>query len=321
MFLSSNRLIPIMVFKGLVQYPGLFVFGLGILLFGLLSLQTCKASEGDNKPNLMLLKTYHANEDVTGWLMSEKLDGVRAYWDGKHLISRQGNIYHAPHWFIKDFPDFELDGELWLARGQFEEAVSIVKQQKPDSRWQNLTYNIFEVPNQSGGLLERLQVLETFLKDQPNTVIKIIKQTRIKANLDVEKELNRVLSLGGEGLVVRNPEIEYKTGRVTSALKVKQKQDAECIVRGYTKGLGKYTGQVGALKCELMTEQVNRLFPLLKSDSRTVIKIGSGLSDAQRAQPPKIGSVVTFQYMGLTKKGLPRFPVFLRERTGDVIAE
>ncbi|WP_081696329.1 DNA ligase [Thiomicrorhabdus sp. Kp2] len=308
-------------YKSLVRFPGFLVFGLVVFITGLLTVEVIKADDTVTKPNLMLLKTYHANEDVTGWLMSEKLDGVRAYWDGKHLISRQGNVFASPKWFTQNFPPFELDGELWLDRGQFEETVSIVRQQNPDNRWKQISYHIFEVPNQSGGLLERLQVLEMFLKDQPNTVIKIIKQTRIKANLDVEKELNRVLSLGGEGLVVRNPEIEYKTGRVTSALKVKQKQDAECIVRGYTKGLGKYTGLVGALKCELMTEQVNRLFPLLKSESRTVIKIGSGLSDAQRAQPPKMGSIVTFQYMGLTKKGLPRFPVFLRERAGEVIGE
>ncbi|GAB6069507.1 DNA ligase [Thiomicrorhabdus hydrogeniphila] len=275
------------------------------------------------KPNLMLLKTYQPNQDITGWLMSEKLDGVRAYWDGKHLISRQGNVYASPKWFTQNFPPFELDGELWLARGQFQETVSIVRQQTPDNRWKQITYNIFEVPNQKGGLLERLSILKAFLKHTPNSFIKIIEQKSIKSNQDIEKELKRILALGGEGLVVRNPSMAYQTGRLSTALKIKQKQDAECVVKSYTKGQGKFTGLVGAIECELIPEQVTRLFPKLnelstlngmKTKKQQIIKVGSGLSDYQRLHPPKIGSVITFQYIGLTKKGLPRFPVFLRER-------
>lgn len=297
--------------KSLVKIPGFLVcMGLIFLVFTLFSRPTLSA----DKPNLMLLKTYQPNQDITGWLMSEKLDGVRGYWDGKHLISRQGNVFNSPKWFTENFPPFELDGELWLARGKFQETVSIVRQQNPDKRWQLITYNIFEVPNQSGGLLNRLSVLRTFLKQNPNSFIKIIKQTMIKSNQDVKNELKRILALGGEGLVVRNPVTGYKTGRLSTALKIKRKQDAECVVKSYTKGQGKFTGLVGAIKCELIPEQVQRLFSKLNVHNSSVIKIGSGLSDAQRAHPPKIGTTITFQYMGLTKKGLPRFPVFLRER-------
>jgi len=309
-------------YTGLVKLSGFLVFGLLILCSFIFTAQPVKAQDKiDNqekpaKPSLMLLKTYQPNQDITGWLMSEKLDGVRAYWDGKHLISRQGNVYASPEWFTQHFPPFEVDGELWLARGQFQETVSIVRQQIPDNRWKQITYNIFEVPNQKGGLLERLSILKAFLKHTPNSFIKIIEQKTIKSNQDIEKELKRILALGGEGLVVRNPDTTYQTGRLASALKIKQKQDAECVVKSYTKGQGKFTGLVGAIKCQLIPEQVARLFTKLNAKNKQIIKVGSGLTDNQRLHPPKVGSVITFQYIGLTNKGLPRFPVFLRERNG-----
>ena len=305
-------------FRGLVNFPGFFVFGLIILLFGILISQPLQAENQSIKPNLMLLKSYQSNQDVTGWVMSEKLDGVRAYWDGKKLMSRQGNIFNAPDWFVNDFPSFELDGELWLTRGQFEETVSIVRRQNPDSRWKNIAYHVFEVPNQKGGLLERMSILKTYLNSHSNSYIKSIEQIKILSNGMVSRELKRILDLGGEGLVVRNPKAVYKTGRLNDALKVKQKQDAECVVKSYTKGLGKYTGQVGAIVCELIPEQLARLFPKFSLKESQLIKVGSGLTDHQREHPPKIGSIITFQYMGLTKNGLPRFPVFLRERTSQV---
>jgi len=313
-------------YTGLVKLPGFLVFALLIFCSFIFTAQPVKAQDKtDNqekhpKPSLMLLKTYQPNQDITGWLMSEKLDGVRAYWDGKHLISRQGNVYASPKWFTQNFPPFELDGELWLARGQFQETVSIVRQQTPDNRWKQITYNIFEVPNQKGGLLKRLSILKAFLNHNPNSFIKIINQKTIQSNLEVENKLKQILALGGEGLVVRNPSTAYQTGRLSTALKIKQKQDAECVVKSYTKGQGKFTGLVGAIECELIPEQVTRLFPRLNELNRQnvkksqIIKVGSGLSDYQRLHPPKIGSVITFQYIGLTKKGLPRFPVFLRER-------
>ena len=38
------------------------------------------------EPELLLLNKYNTDKNVTGWYMSEKLDGVRAYWDEELLI-------------------------------------------------------------------------------------------------------------------------------------------------------------------------------------------------------------------------------------------
>ncbi|MEA3405043.1 MAG: DNA ligase [Pseudomonadota bacterium] len=286
--------------------------GLAILLglFCFWSSLSFAAKVASVKPDLLLLKTYQIDQDVNGWVMSEKLDGVRAYWDGKHLISRNGKIFAVPSWFVKDFPSFELDGELWLGRQAFSEVVSIVNQQQPHNGWKMVTYQVFEVPNQKGGLLDRLSILQTYLQNKPNPYIQVIKQIPIQSNQQVRTELTRVLSLGGEGLVLRDPKEIYHTGRSSKDLKLKFKQDAECEVVGYSAGKGKYTGQIGALICEIQTGQLTHLV----TQTERVIKVGSGLSDRDRKQPPKIGSVITFQYMGLTNNGLPRFPVFLRVR-------
>lgn len=271
--------------------------GLAILLLLVSSLSYAQ------QPDILLLKTYEQSHDVTGWLMSEKLDGMRAIWDGHTLKSRQGNIINAPQWFLEGLPSFAIDGELWTKRADFENIISIVRQQTPDERWQTISYNIFEVPNQSGGLLARLAVLVDFLAEHPHPFLKIIPQTIITSTDQLKSDLAKITELGGEGLVVRKPDARYQTGRSDLALKVKPYQDAECTVIGHKEGQGKYVGKTGALHCQLL--------------SGLAFYIGSGLTDQQRELPPKIGSVVTFKHYGFTKNNKPRFPVFMRVRLAE----
>ena len=258
------------------------------------------------KPELFLLHTYHKSQDVTNWVMSEKLDGVRAYWNGHQLVSRGGNVFNAPEWFLSNFPPFALDGELWTKRNDFENIVSIVRQGKPDERWSQIHYHVFEVPNQKGDLFERLSVLQTYLESAADFVsnklipIQIVSQFKIKNKPHLNDFFQKIVSQGGEGVVVRNPVEGYQTGRLASALKFKVHRDDDCEVTGYKPGRGKYRGMVGSLKCQLKNQKV--------------ISIGSGLSDQQRKYPPVIGNIITFKHYGLTGKGMPRFPVFLRER-------
>ena len=270
------------------------------------------AHGADTKPDVFLLKTDDGSRDVEGWVMSEKLDGVRGLWDGKRFLSRGGKVLHAPAWFIRGFPPFALDGELWTRRGDFENIVSIVRRKTPDNRWTQVRYHVFEVPRQSGGLPERLAVLADYLQahanadlgdglgDGLNERLKIIPQIKINARAQLTEFLAEVSAGGGEGVVVRDPDSPYQTGRLSSALKVKNHFDAECVVRKILPGKGKYTGKMGALQCRMA--------------SGRLIKIGTGFRDKTRAQPPPVGSVVTFKYYGLTKKGNPRFPVYLRKR-------
>src|SRR5688572_1079238 len=61
-------------------------------------------------PPLLLAHSWDNDRDLGGWWMSEKLDGVRAYWDGRRFISRLGNPYVAPDWFVAGLPAVPLDG-------------------------------------------------------------------------------------------------------------------------------------------------------------------------------------------------------------------
>ena len=251
------------------------------------------------KPNLLLLKSYKNDINTSNWLISEKLDGVRAYWNGSNLVSRTGKAFAVPNWFVKDFPPFEIDGELWTKRGDFEKVISIVNRQSPHEGWREISYQIFEVPNQDGALLERLNVLEKWLMKNPNEFIKVLPQTPCRGSAHLKEVLDEVEKKGAEGLVVRDPNALYVGKRSSSSLKVKSFQDDECVVKGYTKGHGKFEGLVGALVCDWQDR---------------VLKIGSGLSDEDRRNPPALDSNITFKYNGLTKYGNPKFSVYLRVR-------
>ena len=109
----------------------------------------------DQNPKLLLAKVYKKSSDLSHYWASEKYDGVRAYWDGQQFISRQGNVYHAPDWFMQGFPERPLDGELWLARNSFEQLLSTVTKDIPvDDEWQQLSYRVFELPEAPGAFSE-----------------------------------------------------------------------------------------------------------------------------------------------------------------------
>ncbi|MBC8494370.1 MAG: DNA ligase [Candidatus Thioglobus sp.] len=254
-----------------------------------------------NKPDLFLLKTYDDSKEVVGWVMSEKLDGIRGFWTGQELLTRGGKRLNPPTWFTQNYPPFSVDGELWTKRGDFENISSIVRSKDSNYRWQQITHNIFEVPNQSGGLLARLDVLNAYLDQNFVTHLKVLKQTEITDQQKLQDFLAEVVSNKGEGVVVRNPDSLYATGRLSSALKVKQYSDTECVVLKVLPGKGKYLGKMGSVLCQ--------------DDNGKQLKVGSGFKDKDRANPPAIGSKITFKYYGFTNKGNYKYPVYLRVRT------
>ncbi|MDD0824082.1 DNA ligase [Mannheimia sp. AT1] len=248
-------------------------------------------------PHLMLLGQYK-DQDLTGWVMSEKLDGVRGFWDGSQLISRQGYPFNPPDYFIQHFPPFAIDGELFSECGKFEEISATVRATEPKG-WYKLKLNVFDVPNAEGNLFERLNVLQQYLAQNPNPHIEIIEQIPIQNKDHLQQFYQSILEKGGEGVVVRNPNTHYIQGRSAQILKIKPVLDEECTVVAHHKGKGKYADKMGAISCE---------------NHRGRFRIGSGFKDKERENPPPIGSTVTYQYRGLTESGKPRFATFLRKR-------
>ena len=268
------------------------------------------------KAKFELLKlSEYKGQNVGGWLVSEKLDGVRAYWDGRNLRSRNGKILAAPGGWSAHFPPFALDGELYTARGEFEKIQSIVMDKTPnEAAWSEIKFYVFDVPEAGGGLLERLSELEKFIAKNPQAGqnLKIIKQVKVKDNAEFEAFAEAVIAKGGEGAVVREPNAPYERKRSKNALKYNKFKDAECEVTAINAGTGKYAGLMGSVTCKSLGATGSN--PDEQIPHGVKFKVGSGFSDEERANPPKIGSIITYKYQNLTAKGVPRFPVFLRVR-------
>ena len=254
------------------------------------------------------------DQNVSGWLASEKLDGVRAYWDGENLLSRQGKRLNAPLSFTKNFPKFALDGELYAKELKFEEIQASVMDKQPDEKaWSRLKFHVFDVPEASGGLPRRLEVLAKFLKNEPSQNLIIIKQIKMRDNAHFLKFAEEIIAKGGEGAVVREPNAPYERKRSKNALKFKKFKDAECEVIAVNKGSGKYANFAGSLTCKALGSKDDKE-KAGEPKEGTIFKIGSGLSDKNRQDPPKIGSIITYKFQNLTSNGKPRFPIFLRIR-------
>ena len=236
---------------------------------------------------------------IDNWLMSEKLDGIRAYWDGKELLSKNGNKIYAPTWFLHNLPPFELDGELWTKRDDFENIQNIVLDTNPSPKWEEITYNIFEIPNTKGNFEERLKKLELWLVKNPSKNIKIIPQIKCKNQEHLEIYLKELLDKKAEGIMLKNPEKEYFSGRSDDILKVKKFFDDEGLVIGHNYKNGKFK----SLKLELK--------------NKVIFNLGGGFSNQQRLNPPQIGDIITVKYYGFTKNQKPKFASFLRIRNKE----
>jgi len=246
----------------------------------------------------MLAKKYNG-QDVTGWLMSEKLDGVRAIWTGSELISRAGNKFFAPEPFTAKLPrGAMLDGELYMGRGKFQATVGIVRKHTPlEAEWKDIRYCVFDAPKIQGGFEARLEFCSEVLKGIDTAMA--VAHIPCKNTDHLENFFDELCSLGAEGIMLRRPNSDYEPCRSGNLLKYKPFMSDEAEVVGYENGKGRLADSIGAVIC---------------SWKNILIKLGSGLSDSQRRRPPAIGAHVTFKFQELTDGGIPRFPVFLAER-------
>jgi len=252
-------------------------------------------------PAILLANVYRDQVDVSRYLASEKLDGVRAIWDGQALRFRSGKTINAPGWFLAGLPKQPLDGELWIARGQFELVSGIVRRELPDeAAWREVRYMIFEFPGAPGTFSERAEQIRRIVRQANVPWLFEIKQFFPVDRSNLKKRLDEVVRAGGEGLMLHLADASYETGRSDVLLKVKPWQDAEAVVAGHQPGKGRFAGMLGALK--------------VRTPEGKEFLLGTGFSAAQRRDPPALGATVTYRYRDVTGNGLPRFASFLRIR-------
>jgi DNA ligase-1 len=255
-------------------------------------------------PSLTLAKNYQGTENLSLYWVSEKYDGVRAYWNGSVLKTRSGNIINAPQSWLKELPNQHLDGELWIGHYHFEEVSAVIRRKQPrDEEWKNIKFMVFDLPTHPGSFKERFNMLHEIITNTPASHLKIVEQHPIQNHPQLKRLLAQYAAQGAEGLMLKHIHSTYDSGRSNSLLKMKPYLDDEAKVVAYLPGKGKYHQKLGAL--------------LVKDAQGRKFKIGTGFSDQERSSPPPLGSIITYQYHGETNSGLPRFPSYLRVKHSE----
>lgn len=253
------------------------------------------------KPVIQQAIPYKAVTDINQYWLSEKLDGMRGYWNGTHLLTRQGNIIHSPKWFTKNWPMNAMDGELWIKRGYFQQTLSCIrKKQVNEHCWRSVRFMLFDLPKHSGTFTQRIASMKKLTKKVSSPYLSMIEQFKVSTIEKLHKKLNEIAKNNGEGLMLHYSNARYHIGRTANIMKLKKHDDAEAIVIAHIEGKGKYIGMLGAIQ--------------VKTTEGIIFKIGSGFSDKERHEPPTIGSLITFKYNGKTQAGIPRFARFFRVR-------
>ena len=269
---------------------------------------TSYASSVLNAPKLTLpiqqgLVYTKKNEkmDIRQYFISEKLDGMRGYWNGKQLLSRQGNLINSPKWFTKNWPKTSIEGELWISRNNFQALISCVRRHIAGKCWNKIHFMMFDLPKHSGQFLERVKQMHIIATQVNTSHLKVIAQSKVSSLRELERRLNQVIFNEGEGLMLHLTSAYYHIGRTSNLLKLKKHQDAEAVVIEHFAGKGKYKHMLGALS--------------VRTSEGIIFKIGSGFTDKDRISPPAIGQIITYKYNGLTQSGIPKFARYWRIKT------
>ena len=352
---------------------------------------------------LQLAHTYKS-QDIGGFFYSEKLDGFRVFWDGgvsiglhscevpwantakdhihtrpimsTGLWTRYGNVVHAPEWLLKKLPDFPLDGELYLGRGNFQKLRSIASTypwNRNDDDWKDIQLLAFSVPKMSSLLAPGKVDTINFKIDMPTTAYEwwqkryngppsfnefstltfrkmypwLRDSTEDNDNFkihphyplptftkdalrEVMRELDSITSLGGEGIMVRDPWSLWTPERCHSLLKFKKLHDAEGKVMGFKAGTetdkgSKLLGMIGAITLQYTNEAGNVVtFDISGFTNEEREFATEEMSYYARSHPGEVmpdwveskhfprGSTVTFRYRELTKDGVPKEARFFR---------
>ena len=201
----------------------------------------------------MLAEHYPADEaiDLAAFWISEKYDGIRAYWNGSSLLTRNGHEINAPAWFTAGLPALALDGELWIGRGQIEAVSAAVRDRVPDdTAWRRVRFMVFDLPGHGGAFDARRTALEAAVAAARVDWLIAVQHSRVADERELRKRLADMVRSGGEGLMLRRAGSLYHHTRSGDLLKLKELLDAEARVVAYLPGKGKYAGMMGALKVE-----------------------------------------------------------------------
>lgn len=252
----------------------------------------------------MLARDWQGTLNPALYLVSEKLDGVRALWDGKTLRFRSGRTIAAPAWFVAGLPAVPLDGELWIGRRQFDQVSGAVRRATAvDDEWRAVRYRVFDLPADARPFAQRAADIAHVVQAAGVPWLQAVEHTRIADAPGLQRHLAAITAKGGEGLMLHHQDALWRAGRNDDLRKLKVAPDEEAQVLAHIPGKGKFKGRMGAL--------------LLQMPDGKRFALGTGFTDALRDAPPGIGSTVTYRFRDRTATGLPRFASLLRVHAPD----
>lgn len=251
------------------------------------------------------LQDLGALENIENFAVSEKFDGVRGIWDGKEMFSKNGKKLAIPPCFAEKLAVLELkdgefvEGEIWADYGKFAEVSSLARRKNPTcAEFESVKYLIFNAQlNESSDFLANLSKIQSILESHKTPQIRTITQHKFSNASEVSDFFNTVIAKGGEGVILRDSH---------TAFKLKAQHDAECKIIDYTRGKGRLSGKVGAIVCESLADKNSGI------KNGIIFRIGSGLSDKMRTNPPKIGTIITYKFSGVSKNSVPLHTRFWR---------
>lgn len=245
--------------------------------------------------------------EIDSFMVSEKFDGIRGIWDGENMFSKRGNILPIPHCFSQNLVHLGLkngefvEGELWIDYGAFEAISGLLNRKNIACEdFRSVKFLIFnaQLGNKSdfSQNLAEIKLRLDSAKGKDLAQIQVIPQHKFRKIADLKDFFNAVVAKGGEGVIVRDS---------TTAYKLKAQNDAECKIIDFSRGKGRLSGKVGAIICESLEDKNSGI------KGGKIFRIGSGLSDEMRTNPPKIGTIITYKFSGISKNGIPKHTRFL----------
>lgn len=233
-----------------------------------------------------------------------KLDGVRAIFKNNELYSRNGKKFTGLFHIIIELQELLcktknsnliIDGELYV-EGNFENLVSIVKNERPvDKRM--IRYNIFDIVS-SDTFEKRHNVLQSLIKN--TKYCNLVLTEKCKSRNDVDYYLEKYISMGHEGLILRNSNGKYKNNyRSPDLQKYKNFMDEEFQIVNYLEGQGQEQGCV-IWVCKNKQGSEFNVRPTGSRESRKEMFLNG---------KKYIGKMLNVKFQNYSMNNIPRFPV------------
>ena len=237
------------------------------------------------------------------YYVSEKYDGVRAYWDGSKLYTKNHKVIAVPPLITKNWPKSCLDGELWLGKNQLANTVSIVNKTTNSNvkQWQKIKFMVFDQPCSDKTFADRYNLLKQQFVNIKADNLFLIKQQEFSNIKEIDLFYNNLLKNKAEGIILHKKNSFLAKFDRHDLYKIKPFTEGSAVVLKVINGSKSFAEIMGSL---------------LVKDQKTGMKfkIGIGFTKKERINPPPLNSVIIYKHQGYTKNKKPRLPVFVARK-------